>query len=131
MQNFEEIYKEMDKLFIEKLPSYIEKINKKNNDGIIIQTFTNTSLEENCLQNPCFKICFNSGIHSVKDRIIEKDEFIAKFEIKLPGNMKKTISVFWRYVEAIKLMITEEETIFDYEIIQWNENTIEIRIWRR
>ena len=128
MQNFEEVYKEMEKLFIEKLPTYIEKINEKKNDGLIIQPFNNTSLEENCIKQPCFGIVFNGGVHSVKDRIIETDKFNVKIEIKLPGSQKK-FSVFWRYVEAINLMIDEEETFFDYEILQWNETTIDVQVW--
>ncbi|MCI7567480.1 MAG: hypothetical protein SOT46_05345 [Treponema sp.] len=128
MQNFEEVYKEMEKLFIEKLPTYIEKINEKKNDGLIIQPFNNTSLEENCIKQPCFGIVFNGGVHSVKDRIIETDKFNVKIEIKLPGSQKK-LAVFWRYVEAINLMIDEEETFFDYEILQWNETTIDVQVW--
>ena len=128
MQNFEEVYKEMEKLFIEKLSTYIEKINEKKNDGLIIQPFNNTSLEENCIKQPCFGIVFNGGVHSVKDRIIETDKFNVKIEIKLPGSQKK-LAVFWRYVEAINLMIDEEETFFDYEILQWNETTIDVQVW--
>lgn len=128
MQNFEEVYKEMEKLLIEKLPTYIEKINEKKNDGLIIQPFNNTSLEENCIKQPCFGIVFSGGVHSVKDRIIETDKFNVKIEIKLPGSQKK-LAVFWRYVEAINLMIDEEETFFDYEILQWNETTIDVQVW--
>ena len=128
MQNFEEVYKEMEKLFIEKLPTYIQKINEKKNDGLIIQPFNNTSLEENCIKQPCFGIVFNGGVHSVKDRIIETDKFNVKIEIKLPGSQKK-LAVFWRYVEAINLMIDEEETFFDYEILQWNETAIDVQVW--
>lgn len=128
MKNFEEVYKELGKLFIEKLPTYIEKINEKKNDGLIIQPFNNTSLEENCIKQPCFGIVFNGGVHSVKDRIIETDKFNVKIEIKLPGSQKK-LAVFWRYVEAINLMIDEEETFFDYEILQWNETTIDVQVW--
>ena len=58
MKNFEEVYKELGKLFIEKLPTYIEKINEKRNDGLIIKPFNNTSLEENCIKQTLYLFFF-------------------------------------------------------------------------
>ena len=36
INNFETIYKELENLLINRLPEYIEKINKEHNDGIIV-----------------------------------------------------------------------------------------------
>ena len=60
--------------------------------------------------------------------MLRQAENKVKIEIKLPGSQKK-LAVFWRYVEAINLMIDEEETFFDYEILQWNETTIDVQVW--
>lgn len=51
MKNFKPVYKELENLIINKLPGYIEKINKEHNDGIILKPFENKSLEENCIKN--------------------------------------------------------------------------------
>ena len=51
MKNFKPVYKELENLIINKLPEYIEKINKEHNDGIILKPFENKSLEENCIKN--------------------------------------------------------------------------------
>lgn len=53
MKNFESVYKEPENLFIKQLPDYIEKVNKAHNDGIILKSFENTTLEEECLKSPC------------------------------------------------------------------------------
>ena len=116
MQNFEEVYKEMEKLFIEKLPTYIEKINEKKNDGLIIQPFNNTSLEENCIKQPCFGIVFNGGVHSVKDRIIENEVYTVSLEIFLKTQIENIIIAYSRYVEALQIMLNEEECSFQYKI---------------
>lgn len=36
MKSFEPVYRELEDLFIKKLPEYIQKINIEHNDGIII-----------------------------------------------------------------------------------------------
>ena len=51
MKNFKPVYKELENLIINKLPEYIEKINKEHNDGIILKPSENKSLEENCIKN--------------------------------------------------------------------------------
>ena len=131
MKQFETVYKELENLLIKKLPEYIEKINKKYNDNLILKPFENTSLEENCIKQPCFKITFINGEHSEKDRIIENEVYISAFEIKLPENQKYKVATFWRYVEAINKLFDEEETMYDYEIPDWKDTTIEICVWCR
>lgn len=126
MKHFETVYKELEELLIKKLPEYIEKINKKYNDNLILKPFENTSLEENCIKQPCFKITFISGEYSEKDRIIENEVYISSFEIKLPENQKYKVATFWRYVEAISKLFAEEETKYDYEVTDWKDTTIEI-----
>ena len=54
MKSFEPVYKELEELFIHKLPEYIEKINKEHNDGIILSRFENSKLEEDSLRTPSF-----------------------------------------------------------------------------
>lgn len=116
MQNFEEVYKELGKLFIEKLPTYIEKINEKKNDGLIIQPFNNTSLEENCIKQPCFKLTFTGGEYSEKDRIIENEVYTVSLEIFLKTQIENIIIAYSRYVEALQIMLNEEDCSFQYKI---------------
>lgn len=71
MNNFENVYKELENLFINKLPDYIEKINVEHNDGIIIKPFENTKLEENCINLPSFNFALEQAEYEEKDRIIE------------------------------------------------------------
>lgn len=54
MKSFEPIYKELEYLLIQKLPECIDKTNKEHNDGIILKSFENKSLEENCIKTPSF-----------------------------------------------------------------------------
>lgn len=131
MKHFETVYKELEDLLIRKLPEYIEKTNKKYNDNLILKSFENTSLEENCIKQPCFKITFISGEYSEKDRIIENEVYNAAFEIKLPENQKYKVATFWRYVESIRNLFDEEETTYNYEIPDWKDTTIKICVWCR
>lgn len=45
MKSFEPVYKELEELFIQQLPEYIQKINIEHNDGIILKPFQNTKLD--------------------------------------------------------------------------------------
>ena len=54
MKNFEDIYRELEEMFINMLPAYIQKINKEINDGIILKEFFNTKLNEDCKRFPSF-----------------------------------------------------------------------------
>ena len=52
MKSFEHVYKELEDLFIQKLPGYIEKINKGHNDGIILKRFENRTLVSASRKSP-------------------------------------------------------------------------------
>ena len=94
MKSFEPVYTELQELFIQKLPYFIEKINKEYNDGIIIKTFENTSLEENCIKTPSFIVNIEEIEYSEKDRIIENTVFKVSFELKLLSEMKQKTNFF-------------------------------------
>ena len=117
MKNFENVYKELENLFINKLPDYIEKVNIEHNDGIILKPFENTKLEENCINLPAFKFAFEQAEYEEKDRIIENTVYEVSFEIKQPTGLKNEVIFFWRYVEAINRLLNESDNIFIYEII--------------
>lgn len=48
MITIEDILPTLYELFIEKLPLYIEEINKEKNDGLLLLPFENKTLFENC-----------------------------------------------------------------------------------
>lgn len=127
MKSFEPVYKELEVLFIHKLPEYVEKINKEHNDGIILKTFENQTLEEECIKLPCFKFTIEESEYSEKDRIIDNSLFSMNFEIKMSEYGKNKIFRFWRYFEAIKKMLKEETGNFGNVIISKVEKSI-IRI---
>ena len=126
--SFEPVYKELEKLLIEKLPDYIQKINKKYNGRVMLKTFENTELEENCLKTPCFRFLSHKATFTEKDRIIGFTEFNTDFEIKLGEHETYKICRFWRYVEAIKLMLSESETEFDYDLNEADDFKFTIRV---
>lgn len=128
MKSFETVYNELEELLIKKLPEYIEKINKQHNDGLFMKLFANTSLEENCIKQPCFKITFTSGEYSEKDRIIENEVFNVCLEIILQSQLEKKSIMVFRYVEAIANLFFETETVFSYRIERQLENKIYIGI---
>lgn len=128
MKSFEPVYKELEDLFIQKLPGYIEKINKEHNDGIILKRFENRTLEEDCIRKPCFKFSLEESEYSEKDRIIENNIFTVGFEIQLNTTTEELRIIFWRYVEAIKIMLDENETDFIYTLIDVRKSKIIIRI---
>lgn len=128
MKNFEYVYKELEYLFINKLPEYIEKINKEHNDGIILKPFENKSLEENCIKTPSFSFKLEETEYEEKDRIIENTIYTISLEIKLPQFYENPIIVMWRYIEAIKRMIAEEATDYKYQIMKLKSNRLFIRI---
>lgn len=128
IKSFEPVYKEIEKLIIEKLPDYIQKINMKYNDGVILKPFENKDLEENCLTQPCFIFTSERAAFSEKDRIIGFAQFYTYFEIKTGVNEKNKVCRFWRYIEAIDLMLSEEETQFDYETDEAGKNMVQIMV---
>lgn len=125
MKTFEAVYNELEELLIKKLPEYIEKINKQHNDGLILKTFENTTLSENCIKTPSFTFDIEESEYSEKDRIIENTIFTITLEIKLQS---KKASLFWRYVESFQNMVNEYESDNLYEICKIEKNKIYIRI---
>jgi len=128
MKSFEPVYRELEDLFIKKLPEYIQKINIEHNDGIIIKPFQNTKLDEDCLRQPCLKFKMEESEYLEKDRIIENTVFIVSFEIKLMENEKKKITFLWRYVEAFNRMLKEIESKTIFNISKIKDLKIFIRI---
>lgn len=109
MITFEDILPHLCELFIEKLPLYIEEINKIHNDGLIIYPFENKTLFENCQKLPCFKIELQEAEYSEKDRIIENTVFDFSLEIKIKYNGDTKLLEISRYVQAIDKMLNETE----------------------
>lgn len=128
MNNFESVYKELENLFINKLPDYIEKINVEHNDGIIIKPFENTNLEENCINLPSFSFALEQAEYEEKDRIIENTVYEISLDIKLHPNTDKQTIIFFRYAEAINLTIKESENWQDCRITNIKGKKIIIRI---
>ena len=126
--SFESAYKELEELIIQKLPDYIEKINKEHNDGLVLKSFGNTKLTEDCIKTPSFAFNIEESEYSEKDRIIENTIFTVSFELKLPPEMKQKSIVFWRYAEAIQRLLEETESEYLYEIIRIMEFKIIIKI---
>ena len=128
MKNFEIVYKELENLFTNILPDYIQKVNEEHNDGIILKPFENTKLEENCLDLPSFKFEFEQAEYEEKDRIIENTVYEISFEINMhPDKEQKTI-LFYRYVEAINMTIKESECWQQCKITNIIKNKIVMRI---
>ena len=128
MKNFEPVYKELENLFINKLPEYIEKINKEHNDGIILKPFENKSLEENCIKTPSFSFKLEETEYEEKDRIIENTIYTISLEIKLPPNTENKTIILYRYFEAIEMTIKETEGWQEIKILGTRENKAFIRI---
>ena len=128
MKSFEIVYKELEYLLIQKLPENIEKTNKEHNDGIILKTFENKSLEENCIKTPSFTFNIEETEYSEKDRLIENTVFSISLEIKLQPHTEKKSILFWRYVESIENLIDEYESDNLFGIYKTEKNKIFIRI---
>ncbi len=128
MKNFEPVYKELENLFINKLPEYIEKNNKEHNDGIILKPFENKNLEENCIKTPSFSFKLEETEYEEKDRIIENTIYTISLEIKLEQFYENQIVVMWRFIEAINKMLTEEARDYKYQIMNLKLNRIFIKI---
>lgn len=128
MKSFEPVYKELEYLLIQKLPDYIEKINKEHNDGIILKPFENKSLEENCIKTPSFIFSVEESEYSEKDRIIENTIYTVSIELKLQPNIKLRPIIFSRYSEAISLIIQKNYMWIDCKITNSKGNKIVMRI---
>ena len=128
MKNFEPVYQELENLLINKLPEYIEKINKEHNDGIILKAFENTTLDENCINAPSFIFNIEETDYSEKDRIIENTVFSISLEIKLQSHTENRIILLCRYLEAIEKTLSDNENWLECKIVNISANKIFIRI---
>lgn len=128
MKSFEIVYKELEYLLIQKLPESIEKINKENNDGIILKPFENKRLEENCIKTPSFTFNIEETEYSEKDRIIENTVFSIRLEIKLPSYIENKVILLYRYLEAIEKTLSDNENWLECKIVNISANKIFIRI---
>ena len=128
MKSFEPVYKELEYLLIQKLPDYIEKINKEHNDGIILKPFENKSLEENCIKTPSFIFNIEETEYSEKDRIVENTIYTVSIELKLQPNIELRPIIFSRYSEAISLIIQKNYMCIDCKITNSKGNKIVMRI---
>ena len=128
MKSFEPVYKALEYLLIQKLPEYIEKINKEYNDGIILRPFENKSLEENCIKTPSFIFRIEESEYSEKDRIVENTIYTVSIELKLQPNIELRPIIFSRYSEAIELIIQKDDMWIDCKITNSKENKIVMRI---
>lgn len=133
IKSFEPVYKELEELFIQKLPEYIKKINKEYNDGIYLKKFENHNLIEDCSKLPCFKFSLEESEYTEKDRIIENTVFNMRFEIKITDYQKDKIIIYWRYFETIQEMLKDylydENSIFlSIKFMHLNTNSIQIKI---
>lgn len=108
MKSFETVYKELEDLFIQKLPEYIEKVNKEHNDGIILKPFMNKELDEDCIKLPSFKFTLDEAEYTEKDRIIENTVFEISLEINLPQNKENKIILLFRYYEAFEMAMKKK-----------------------
>ena len=128
MKSFETVYKELEELFINQLPDYIEKVNVEHNDGIILKPFENTKLEENSLKLPSFKFAFEQAEYEEKDRIIENTLYEVSLEINIHPTAEQKTIIFYRYAEAIDMTIKESECWQQCKISNIIKNKIILRI---
>lgn len=112
MRKLEIITDRFRNLMKEKLPEYIEKINKEENDGIILKPFTNTELNQENLKIQYYTFAFEEASQSRKDRIIGTVEYKFVIELFLDKTSKKHIQEFCRYFAAISTMLDEDD--FEY-----------------
>ena len=130
MKNFEDIYRELDEMFINMLPAYIQKINKEINDGIILKELFNTKLNEDCKRFPSFTFKMDTAEYDEKDRIIGNTVFAVGIEINLEKDYENKTVEFWRYEKAIERLSDEYEgkNWIYLEVTGVKENTICLKI---
>ena len=126
--SFEPVCLEIERLFLQRLSEYIEKINKKHNDGIILKNFENKTMYDESLKQPTFVFDYITAKCNDKDRILENVIFELAFDFKIQEKGKQKILIFWRYMEAIQMMFKEEETSYPYKIAEINKNKIIIHV---
>lgn len=131
MKSFEPVFNKLSELFIESLPDYIQIINEKYNDGVILKNFENKDLLTPCNKLPCFKMSTEKAEYTEKDRIIENTVFVVSFAIIMPPLGEKGLIDFWRYVEAVSKMLEETTDIDEWLTIELSEvikNNIYLKI---
>ena len=101
LKSAEKAYDDLKNKLLSELPSYIEEINKKYNDGIILEQFTNTGNPTAPLKLPYWKINFETAEYSEKDILIENSVFKFSIELHAIGNGEELMRKLWRYGEAI------------------------------
>ena len=102
LKSAEQVYDELKNKLLNELPLYIEEINKKYNDGIILEQFTNTENTTNSLKAPYWKINFEEAEYSEKDILIENSVFKFSIELHATGSGEEFMRKIWRYGEAIE-----------------------------
>lgn len=112
MRDFSVIYKRLRYLMLEKLPECIDKINKEENDGLILKPFTNKEVIQGNLKTPFFTLTYDESEQGVKDRIIDLIQYKFVIELSLDNNSKDQITEFCRYTDAIINMLEEDD--FEY-----------------
>lgn len=101
LKSAEKAYDDLKNKLLSELPLYIEEINKKYNDGIILEQFTNTGNPTAPLKLPYWKINFETAEYSEKDILIENSVFKFSIELHAIGNGEELMRKLWRYGEAI------------------------------
>lgn len=101
LKSAEQVYDELKNKLLNELPSYIEEINKKYNDGIILEQFTNTGNPTAPLKLPYWKINFETAEYSEKDILIENSVFKFSIELHAIGTGEELMRKLWRYGEAM------------------------------
>lgn len=101
LKSAEQVYDELKNKLLNDLPNYIEEINRKYNDGIILEQFTNTGNDKNTLRSPYWRINFEEAEYSEKDIMIENSIFKFSIELHATGTGEELMRKLWRYGEAI------------------------------
>lgn len=101
MKSAEQVYDELKNKLLNDLPNCIEEINRKYNDGIILEQFTNTGNDKNTLRSPYWRINFEEAEYSEKDIMIENSIFKFSIELHATGTGEELMRKLWRYGEAI------------------------------
>lgn len=101
LKSAEQVYDELKNKLLNDLPNCIEEINRKYNDGIILEQFTNTGNDKNTLRSPYWRINFEEAEYSEKDIMIENSIFKFSIELHATGTGEELMRKLWRYGEAI------------------------------
>lgn len=101
LKSAEQVYDELKNKLLNDLPNCIEEINRKYNDGIILEQFTNTGNDKNTLRSPYWRINFEEAEYSEKDIMIENSIFKFSIELHATGTGEELMRKLWRYGETI------------------------------